>query len=32
LASTLPPFTPEMMDGVRKIYNSKIRPLVHPLW
>jgi hypothetical protein len=32
LASTLPPLTPEVMDGVRKIYDMKIRPLVHLLW
>jgi hypothetical protein len=32
LASTLPPLTPDVMAGVRKIYDEKIRPLVHPLW
>ncbi len=32
LASSLPPLTPEVMAGVRKIYDSRIRPLVHQLW
>jgi aryl-alcohol dehydrogenase-like predicted oxidoreductase len=32
LASTLPPLTPEVMAGVTKIYDAKIRPLVHQLW
>jgi aryl-alcohol dehydrogenase-like predicted oxidoreductase len=32
LASTLPPLTPEVMASVRKIYDAKIRPLVHQLW
>jgi aryl-alcohol dehydrogenase-like predicted oxidoreductase len=32
LASTLPPLTPEAMASVRKIYDAKIRPLVHQLW
>jgi aryl-alcohol dehydrogenase-like predicted oxidoreductase len=32
LASTLPPLTPEVMAGVRRIYDAKIRPLVHQLW
>ena len=29
LASTLPPLTPEVMAGVRKIYDANIRPLVN---
>ncbi len=32
LASTLPPLTPEAMAGIRRIYDAKIRPLVHQLW
>jgi aryl-alcohol dehydrogenase-like predicted oxidoreductase len=32
LASGLPPLTPEVMKSVRKIYDAKIRPSVHPLW
>ena len=32
LASTLPPLTPEAMASVRKLYDAKIRPLVHQLW
>ena len=32
LASSLPPLTPEVMASVRKIYDSRIRPLVHQLW
>jgi aryl-alcohol dehydrogenase-like predicted oxidoreductase len=32
LASTLPPLTPEVMASVHKIYDAKIRPLVHQLW
>jgi aryl-alcohol dehydrogenase-like predicted oxidoreductase len=32
LASTLPPLTPETMASVHKIYDAKIRPLVHQLW
>ncbi len=32
LASRLPPLTPEVMQGVRRIYDAKIRPLVHLLW
>jgi aryl-alcohol dehydrogenase-like predicted oxidoreductase len=32
LASALPPLTPEVMASVRKIYESRIRPLVHQLW
>jgi aryl-alcohol dehydrogenase-like predicted oxidoreductase len=32
LASTFPRFTPEVMASVRKIYDAKIRPLVHQLW
>lgn len=31
-ASDLPPLTPEVMAGIRKIYASRIRPLVHQLW
>jgi aryl-alcohol dehydrogenase-like predicted oxidoreductase len=31
-ASSLPPLTPEVMANVRKIYDAKIRPLVHQLW
>jgi aryl-alcohol dehydrogenase-like predicted oxidoreductase len=32
LASSLPPLTPEVMADVRRIYDEKIRPLVHQLW
>jgi aryl-alcohol dehydrogenase-like predicted oxidoreductase len=32
LASTLPPLTPEVMAGIRKIYEARIYPLVHQLW
>ena len=32
LASTFPPLTPEAMASVRKIYDAKIRPLVHQIW
>jgi aryl-alcohol dehydrogenase-like predicted oxidoreductase len=32
LASTLPPLTPEVMAGIRKIYDARIGPLVHQLW
>jgi aryl-alcohol dehydrogenase-like predicted oxidoreductase len=31
-ASDLPPLTPEAMESIRKIYDAKIRPLVHQLW
>lgn len=31
-ASTLAALTPEVMAGVRKIYDEKIRPLVHQRW
>jgi aryl-alcohol dehydrogenase-like predicted oxidoreductase len=31
-ASDLPPLTPEAMEGIRNIYNTKIRPLVHQRW
>jgi aryl-alcohol dehydrogenase-like predicted oxidoreductase len=31
-ASDLPPLTPETMAGIRKIYDARIRPLVHQLW
>ena len=31
-ASDLPPLTPEVMASIRKIYDAKIRPLVHQLW
>jgi aryl-alcohol dehydrogenase-like predicted oxidoreductase len=31
-ASDLPPLTPEVMAGIRKIYDAKIRPLVHQRW
>jgi aryl-alcohol dehydrogenase-like predicted oxidoreductase len=31
-ASALPALTPEVMAGVRKVYDSRIRPLVHQLW
>jgi aryl-alcohol dehydrogenase-like predicted oxidoreductase len=31
-ASDLPPLSPEQMDGIRGIYDAKIRPLVHQLW
>jgi aryl-alcohol dehydrogenase-like predicted oxidoreductase len=32
LASSLPPLTPEIMAEVRKIYDAKIRTLVHQRW
>ena len=32
LASTFPPLAPEVMAGIRKIYDANIRPLVHQLW
>jgi aryl-alcohol dehydrogenase-like predicted oxidoreductase len=28
----LPAFSPSQMEGVREIYDSRIRPLVHHLW
>ncbi len=31
-ASELPPLTPEVMANVRKIYDCRIRTLVHQLW
>jgi aryl-alcohol dehydrogenase-like predicted oxidoreductase len=31
-ASDRPPLTPETMAGIRKIYDARIRPLVHQLW
>jgi len=31
-ASDLPPLTPEQMAGVRRIYDAKIRLLVHHRW
>jgi aryl-alcohol dehydrogenase-like predicted oxidoreductase len=31
-ASGLPPLTPEAMEGIRNIYDTKIRPLVHQRW
>lgn len=31
-ASELPPLTPEQMAGVKEIYDTFIRPSVHPLW
>jgi aryl-alcohol dehydrogenase-like predicted oxidoreductase len=31
-ASDLPPLTPEIMAGIRKIYEARIHPLVHQLW
>jgi aryl-alcohol dehydrogenase-like predicted oxidoreductase len=31
-ASNLPPLTPEAMEGIRNIYDTKIRPLVHQRW
>jgi aryl-alcohol dehydrogenase-like predicted oxidoreductase len=31
-ASDLPPLTPEVMESIRKIYDARIRPLVHQLW
>lgn len=30
--SDLPPLTPETMAAIRKIYDKRIRPLVHQLW
>jgi aryl-alcohol dehydrogenase-like predicted oxidoreductase len=31
-ASGLPPLTPQTLAAVRRIYDEKIRPLVHDLW
>ncbi len=31
-ASDLPPLTPEVMVSVRRIYDARIRPLVHQRW
>jgi len=31
-ASVLPPLTPEAMTSIRRIYDQKIRPLVHHRW
>jgi aryl-alcohol dehydrogenase-like predicted oxidoreductase len=31
-ASNLSPLTPEIMAGIRSIYDAKIRPAVHQLW
>jgi aryl-alcohol dehydrogenase-like predicted oxidoreductase len=31
-ASDLPPLTPEVMASMRKIYDARIRPLVHQRW
>jgi aryl-alcohol dehydrogenase-like predicted oxidoreductase len=31
-ASDLPPLTDEVMTGVRRIYDKKIRPLVQNRW
>ncbi len=31
-ASALPPLTPEAMTSIRRIYDQKIRPLVHHRW
>jgi aryl-alcohol dehydrogenase-like predicted oxidoreductase len=31
-ASDLPPLTPQAMEGIRHIYHTKIRPLVHQRW
>ena len=31
-ASDLPPLTPEVMASVRRIYDARIRPLVHQRW
>jgi aryl-alcohol dehydrogenase-like predicted oxidoreductase len=31
-ASNLPPLTPEIMAGIRTIYEAKVRPTVHQLW
>src|SRR6266568_1513212 len=31
-ASDVPPFTQEQMAGVKRIYDAKIRPLVHHRW
>ena len=32
LASSLPPLTPEIMTSMRKIYDAKIRTLIHQRW
>jgi aryl-alcohol dehydrogenase-like predicted oxidoreductase len=31
-ASDLPPLTPEALAGVQRVYNDKVRPLVHHRW
>lgn len=31
-AADLPPLTPRAMDAIRRIYDEKIRPLVHSRW
>jgi aryl-alcohol dehydrogenase-like predicted oxidoreductase len=31
-ASDLPPLTPEAMSRIQRIYDHKIRPLVHQRW
>ncbi|MBP7402983.1 MAG: aldo/keto reductase [Clostridia bacterium] len=31
-ASGLPPLTPEQMAAVRRIYDTYLRPMVHPCW
>src|SRR5262249_52838390 len=31
-ASDLPPLSPEQMTAIRRIYDAKIRPLVHHRW
>jgi aryl-alcohol dehydrogenase-like predicted oxidoreductase len=31
-ASDLPPLSPEVMEAVNRIYDAKIRPLVHQRW
>jgi len=30
--STLPPLTAEVMEKVKRIYDAKVRPLVHQRW
>jgi aryl-alcohol dehydrogenase-like predicted oxidoreductase len=31
-AADLPPIPPETMSAVRRLYDTRIRPLVHPYW
>ena len=31
-AAELPPLTRQQMEGVKRIYDKRIKPLVHQLW